>query len=239
VIGVGSLSALQALSDATSAIAVVDALQGRGYTAVIVTCDAEPVGVLAISDQLRAEAAAAVRASARLTGTTPLLLTGDNQVTADQLAMQVGISDVRAGLLPDDKVRIVRQMQAAGHKLTVVGDGINDAPALAAANAGIAMGSTGSDLTLQTADAVVIREDLTTIPSVINLSRRARRVVTANLVIASTFIGALVVWDLVGALPLPLGVAGHEGSTVIVGLNGLRLLRRAAWRRADTARWDG
>lgn len=239
VIGVGSLSALQALSDATSAIAVVDALQGRGYTAVIVTCDAEPIGVLAISDQLRAEAAAAVRASARLTGTTPLLLTGDNQVTADQLAMQVGISDVRAGLLPDDKVRIVRQMQAAGHKLTVVGDGINDAPALAAANAGIAMGSTGSDLTLQTADAVVIREDLTTIPSVINLSRRARRVVTANLVIASTFIGALVVWDLVGTLPLPLGVAGHEGSTVIVGLNGLRLLRRAAWRRADTARWDG
>jgi cation transport ATPase len=85
---------------------------------------------------------------------------------------------------------------------------------------------------VQAADAIVVRDDLTTIPAVIALSRRARRVVTANLIIAATFITGLVIWDLVGHLPLPLGVAGHEGSTVIVGLNGLRLLRRAAWRRA-------
>lgn len=97
------------------------------------------------------------------------------------------------------------------------------------------MGGAGSDLTLQTADAVVIRDDLTTIPTAINLSRRARRVVTANLIIAAIFIGVLVAWDLFGTLPLPLGVAGHEGSTVIVGLNGLRLLRRSAWRRAGTS----
>jgi cation transport ATPase len=94
------------------------------------------------------------------------------------------------------------------------------------------MGGAGSDLTLQAADAIVVRDDLTTIPAVIALSRRARRVVTANLIIAATVITSLVIWDLVGHLPLPLGVAGHEGSTVIVGLNGLRLLRRAAWRRA-------
>jgi cation transport ATPase len=94
------------------------------------------------------------------------------------------------------------------------------------------MGGAGSDLTLQTADAVVIRDDLTAIPVVIALSRRARRIVVANLIIAAVFIGTLVLWDLVGTLPLPLGVAGHEGSTVIVGLNGLRLLRRRAWSRA-------
>jgi len=88
---------------------------------------------------------------------------------------------------------------------------------------------------LQTADAVVVRDDLTTIPAVISLSQRARRVVVANLVIAATFIGVLVIWDLVGTLPLPLGVAGHEGSTIIVGLNGLRLLRQGAWRRANHA----
>jgi cation-transporting P-type ATPase J len=144
----------------------------------------------------------------------------------------MGITDVRAGLLPDDNVSAVQELQAGGQKLAVVGDGINDAPALAAAHAGIAMGGAGSGLTLQTADAVIVRDDLTTIPTIIELSRRARKVVAANLIIAATFIGTLVVWDLVGTLPLPLGVAGHEGSTVIVGLNGLRLLRQAAWRRA-------
>jgi cation transport ATPase len=130
----------------------------------------------------------------------------------------------------------VRDLEADGGRVTVVGDGINDAPALAAAHAGIAMGDGGSDLTLQTADAVVVRDDLTTIPAVIALSRRARRVVAANLIIAATFITGLVIWDLTGHLPLPLGVAGHEGSTVIVGLNGLRLLRSAAWRARSQPR---
>ena len=213
---------------------VVDSLQERGFTAVAVLRDGELAGVLGISDEVRAEAAPAVAAVTRLTGTEPVLLTGDNVATARQVAAQVGITDLRAGLLPDDKVTAVRDLEATGQRVTVVGDGINDAPALAAAHTGIAMGGAGSDLTLHTADAIVVRDDLTAIPAVIALSRRARRVVTANLVIAGTFIAGLVAWDLFGTLPLPLGVAGHEGSTVIVGLNGLRLLREAAWRRAGT-----
>jgi cation transport ATPase len=96
------------------------------------------------------------------------------------------------------------------------------------------MGRAGSDLALDTADTVIMRDDLATIPAVIALSRRARRVITANLVIAAVIIATLVVWDLAGHLPLPLGVLGHEGSTVIVGLNGLRLLRAAAWRKATS-----
>ncbi|MGY1896968.1 heavy metal translocating P-type ATPase [Nocardia gipuzkoensis] len=234
LIGVGSPAT--AGPGLASGQATVDAVQAHGYTAVIVTCEHEPIGVLALTDQLRPEAAAAVRAATELTGAEPSLLTGDNRATADRLAARVGITDVRADLLPDDKVTAVRQWQADGRTVTVVGDGINDAPALAAAEVGIAMGGAGSDLTLQTADAVVVRDDLTTIPAVIALSRQARRVVTANLAIAATFIGVLVVWDLAGNLPLPLGVAGHEGSTVIVGLNGLRLLRRAAWERAAGTR---
>ena len=226
---VGSPAALLA---GTAGTAAVHALKEHGRTAVVVLCEHRPVGVLGITDQVRPEAAGTVAALARLTGAAPVLLTGDNYATATQLAGQVGISDVRAGLLPEDKVTAVRELAAGGQRVTVVGDGINDAPALAAAHAGIAMGGAGSDLTLQAADAIVVRDDLTTIPAVIALSRRARRVVTANLIIAATFITGLVIWDLVGHLPLPLGVAGHEGSTVIVGLNGLRLLRSAAWRRA-------
>jgi heavy metal translocating P-type ATPase len=214
------------------ATAIVAGLEEGGATAVIVRVDGDVVGVLAIADNLRPAAAAAVEAITAVTGSAPLLLTGDNARAAGRLAAEVGISDVRAGLLPSDKADAVKVLEAAGERVLLVGDGVNDAPALAAAHTGIAMGRAGSDLALETADAVVVRDDLATIPAVITLSRRARRVVVANLVIAATFITVLVIWDLFRHLPLPLGVAGHEGSTVIVGLNGLRLLRKAAWRRA-------
>lgn len=219
---------------ATQAGKVIAGMQARGRTAVVVLRDGEAVAVLGFTDQVRPEAAHAVAALTESTDGTPVLLTGDNQATADRLAREFGITEVRAGLLPHDKVAAVRALEADGSRVTMVGDGINDAPALAAAHVGIAMGGAGSDLTMQTADAIVVRDDLTAVPAVIALSRRARRVVLANLAIAAGFIAVLVVWDLVGHLPLPLGVLGHEGSTVIVGLNGLRLLRSSAWRRAQT-----
>jgi P-type E1-E2 ATPase len=215
-----------------SACDVVAELESDGHSVVAVLVDGVPAGLLRLSDRVRSDAAGAVIRLSTLTGTAPVLLTGDNPVTARRLAEQVGISDVRAGLLPDDKVSAVRDLQQAGARVALIGDGVNDAPALATAHTGIAMGGTGSDLALDTADAVITRDELAAVPTVIALARRARRLVVANLIIAATFIGALVAWDLFGDLPLPLGVAGHEGSTVIVGLNGLRLLRDAAWRRA-------
>ena len=225
------------LEDLTGPVAaVVSGLEQAGRTAVLVLRDGVPIGVLGIADRLRADAAATVAALGAMTGATPLLLTGDNPRAAAALAAEVGISDVRAGLLPQDKLDTVRALQARGERVVLVGDGVNDAPALAAAHTGIAMGRAGSDLTLDTADAVIVRDELATIPAVIALSRRARRLVLANLVIAATFITGLVIWDLLGHLPLPLGVAGHEGSTVIVGLNGLRLLRNTAWHRQNLAR---
>ncbi|MFJ2708545.1 heavy metal translocating P-type ATPase [Streptomyces sp. NPDC087428] len=216
---------------------VVAELEEAGRTAAVVVRDGVPVGVLGIADRLRSDAAATVAALTRLTGRTPVLLTGDNERAARRLAAEVGITEVRAGLLPEDKAAAVKEWEAQGRKVLVVGDGVNDAPALAAAHSGIAMGKAGSDLALETADAVVVRDELATIPSVVQLSRTARRLVIQNLVIAGAFITALVAWDLIGNLPLPLGVAGHEGSTVIVGLNGLRLLRETAWPRLtkDTA----
>jgi cation-transporting P-type ATPase J len=214
------------------AAASVAALEDSGQTAAVVRVDARPVALLAIADRTRPAAGPAVAQIAKVTGTAPVLLTGDNQRAAARLASQVGIGDVRAGLLPQDKVNAVADLESRGARVLLVGDGINDAPALAAASTGVAMGRAGSDLALDTADAVIMRDDLATVPAVIALSRRARRVVTANLAIAAVIITALVTWDLAGHLPLPLGVLGHEGSTVIVGLNGLRLLRAAAWRKA-------
>ncbi|MEU2672996.1 heavy metal translocating P-type ATPase [Streptomyces sp. NPDC007164] len=211
-------------------------LEEDGRTAALVVLDGTPVGVLGIADRLRADARSTVARLTGLTGRTPVLVTGDNPRAAARLGAEAGIADVRAGLLPQEKAHTVRGMESVGHKVLMVGDGVNDAPALAVAHTGIAMGRAGSDLALETADAVVVRDELAAVPTAVALSRRCRRLVVQNLVIAAVFITGLVVWDLVGTLPLPLGVAGHEGSTVIVGLNGLRLLREAAWTRAESCR---
>ncbi len=232
-VAVGSSVRLLGSRSRHPAAAVAARLEEKGRTAVLVIQDDTPVGVLGIADRLRDKAAATVTALATATGTAPVLVTGDNPRAAAHLAAEVGIADVRAGLLPQDKVTAVQNLQQAGRKVLMVGDGVNDAPALAAAYASIAMGRAGSDLALDTADAVVVRDELATIPAVVALAQRARRLVVQNLVIAALFITGLVIWDLIGTLPLPLGVAGHEGSTVIVGLNGLRLLTDAAWRRAE------
>jgi heavy metal translocating P-type ATPase len=210
--------------------AMINAVETQGRTAVVVLADGHPVGVLTLQDQLRPTAAATVTALRDLTGNAPVLLTGDNALAARSLAAQVGIIDVYAALLPADKAERVQALRDAGGHVLVVGDGINDAPALATANLGVAMGRHGSDLTLQTADAVLVRDDLAALPALLRLSRAARHAVIQNLVLATLAIVGLVAWDLLGTLPLPLGVLGHEGGTVLIGLNGLRLLRTRAWR---------
>jgi len=205
--------------------------EAGGATAAVVSVDGDPVAVLGFTDRIRPDAARAVGELSALTVGAPMVLTGDNRAAAERVAARTGVPEVRAGLLPEEKVAVVRRCQEDGGRVLLVGDGVNDAPALATAHVGVAMGRVGSDLALESADAVVTRDELGAVPAVVALARRARRVVIANLVIAAMFIGALVAWDLFGTLPLPLGVAGHEGSTVLVGLNGLRLLRDSAWPR--------
>ncbi|MBI2710351.1 MAG: heavy metal translocating P-type ATPase [Actinobacteria bacterium] len=228
-VGQGALrDGLEGRDEARRRLALVDA---RGHTAVLVAVDGRAAGVLALADRSRPPARASVDGLRKATGRVPVLLTGDGHGPAGRLAAEVGIDDVRAGLLPGGKVDAVRELQAAGRRVLFVGDGVNDAPALAAADLGAAMH--GADLALETADLVLVGDDLIAVPAIIGLSRRARRVVAQNLVFAGTAILALVTLDLVGRLPLPLGVAGHEGSTVLVGLNGLRLLAHRAWSAQD------
>lgn len=199
-------------------------------TVVYVIIDGTTVGRITLADRLRPTAAATVKRLHQVTGNPVHLLTGDNHRAATQIAVGTGIDDVRSRLLPADKATAVRQLEQGGHRVLLIGDGVNDAPALAAATTGIAMGRHGSDLALDTADAIIVRDELEALPSLIALSKRAHRYVIANLAIAATFITVLVTWDLISTLPLPLAVAGHEGSTVIVALNGLRLLRNQAWK---------
>ncbi|GAA3716875.1 heavy metal translocating P-type ATPase [Streptomyces tremellae] len=233
---VGAPGRLAAAADpGSAAAALVAEVEAGGRTAVLVRYEGRTVGVLGVADRLRRDAARTVAALGALTGAGVTLLTGDNERAAARLAAEAGITDVRAGLLPQQKAAAVGEQAARGARVLVVGDGVNDAPALATAHVGVAMGRAGSDLALETADAVVVRDELATVPAVVALSRRARRLVVQNLVIGGVFIAGLVVWDLAGRLPLPLGVLGHEGSTVVVGLNGLRLLRDAAWHRARPA----
>jgi len=215
--------------------ACVRRMENTGRTAVVVLVDARPAGVLALADRVRPGARVTIAALTAVTGHPPVLLTGDNPRAAARLAAEVGITDVRAGLLPAQKVAHVDTLKTQGLRVMLVGDGVNDAPAMAAADLGVAMGRHGSDLALETSDAIMVRNDLAALAPVIRLSRRAHRVVKANLAFAAIVITVLVLWDMIAILPLPLAVAGHEGSTVIVGLNGLRLLRATVWRTANTA----
>lgn len=217
------------------AVPAVAEIEATGATAVVVTADGRAIGILGLHDDARRGAVAAVQALRALTGVSPVLLTGDNHAAATHLAAQLGIEDVRAGLLPEDKAATVRELESGGRRVLMVGDGVNDAPAMASAHSSMAMGRNGADLTVDTADVVTVGDDLSAIAAVIALSRRARRLVIANLVIAATVITVLVAWDLFGHLPLPLGVAGHEGSTILVALNGLRLLSNRAWRSQRSA----
>lgn len=195
-------------------------LQDDGKTVIGVINDDAWMGIVALADQLRPESVDIVK-SLHDKGITVVMLTGDNQQVAEMIAQQVGIDRVYADLLPEDKVRMVEQLEAEIGAVAHVGDGVNDAPALAIATVGMAMGGAGTDVALETADVVLMGDKIALIDNAIALSQKARRVVWQNIVFSLAVIVMLILGALLIDLPLPLGVFGHEGSTVIVVLNGL------------------
>jgi Cd2+/Zn2+-exporting ATPase len=208
----------------TEALSAVGELRSRGQTAVIVAADKRVLGVMGFTDQLRAEAAATIRALRERGIEDVVMLTGDHTDVAERVAAAVGIEHVRAEILPDRKVEEVRRLRDAHGAVAMVGDGVNDAAALAAATVGVAMGGAGTDVALESADLVLMSDDLGRLPWALDLSRRTRRTLLQNLVISLGMIVLMVGTILTVGLPLPLAVLGHEGSTVVVALNGLRLL---------------
>lgn len=231
--------------DFSPAIRMVgDGLKRQGKTAMMVvrrstvedtlgsTRDWEVVGYVAVADTVRPEAKQAV-ADLRAAGVQRVvMLTGDNQAVAHAIAEQVGIvpADVYGELMPEQKVEVIQDLVLKG-KVAMIGDGVNDAPALATASVGVAMGAGGTDVALETADVVLMSSDLTRLPFMIRLGRRAEGIIRQNVIFSIGVIVTLVLLTLVVplfvpdfVLPLPLGVVGHEGSTLIVVMNGLRML---------------
>lgn len=181
------------------------------------------LGLIAVRDVLRADARESIAALRRAGVERIVMITGDNRAAAESIAREAGIDDVRAELLPDDKLRVIEELQREG-RLAMIGDGVNDAPALARADMGVAMGARGTDVAMETADVVLMGDRLETLGYLFSLSRATRRTLVANLAIALGLIAMMVVGIFTIELPLPLAVLGHEGGTVLVSLNGLRLL---------------
>ncbi len=209
-------------------------LQTRGLTAVLMRYD-DQWACLGMQDVARPQAANTIRDLQDELGLTVSLVTGDNLPTATAIASEVGIKDIHAAMMPQDKLERVKNWEASSEKTMSVGDGINDAPALAGATIGIAMGGLGSEAAMRAADVVLVNDRIDRIPDLIRLGRRTNRTIRANLLFASGMIVTLTVLSLIWpvvpflrswapAMPLPIAVIGHEGSTVLVILNGLRLL---------------
>ncbi|MFB6077517.1 MAG: heavy metal translocating P-type ATPase [Halarchaeum sp.] len=203
-------------------------LEADGKTSVLAVAEddagARVVGWLAYTDTVREGAADVVARLRELGVEHVVMLTGDNERVAARIAESVGIDEVHAALLPEEKVERVEGLVERYDGVAMVGDGVNDAPALATASLGVAMGAAGTDVALETADVVLMGDDLAKIPYVLGLGRKTRRVLLSNFAIAFGAIAVMVSTILLGGIPLPLAVVGHEGSTVLVSLNGLRLL---------------
>ncbi|HEY0970630.1 MAG TPA: cation-translocating P-type ATPase [Gemmatimonadales bacterium] len=209
----------------TSVNGEVARLQAEGKTVILVGDASAAWALLAIRDNVRPNAAAAIRALHEAGVRKIAMLTGDNQRTADAIAREVGIDTVYADLKPEDKARIVRELTEQHGHVAMVGDGVNDAPALAEATVGVAMGAAGTDVALETADVALMGDDLEKLVDGLRLAQRNQRIVRQNLALSAAVIGVLVVGAVLGTLTLPMAVIAHEVSEFVVIASGLRMLR--------------
>jgi Cd2+/Zn2+-exporting ATPase len=205
----------------------INQLDGQGHTIMTVLLDGVPQGAIALSDRERPDARAAIARLQSLGVRPVVMLTGDRTAVAKAIGASVGVDEIRAELLPEDKITAVRELLQKHHAIAMVGDGVNDAPALAMATVGVAMGRGGTDVALEAADVALMADDLGRIPFAVALARFARGVIRQNVFVSMGMVLLLIPLTLSGVVNTTLAVIMHEGSTVAVVLNGLRLL---AWR---------
>ncbi len=198
--------------------------EADGKTVMLVARGSRVVGLVAVRDELRQEAVRSIATAKRLGVKRVVMLTGDNHTVARAIAREVGVDEVEAGLLPDEKVNAVRRLREAHGHVMMVGDGVNDAPAMATASVGVAMGGAGTDVALETADIVLMADDLTKLPLAMALSRASRRMMMQNLAVSLGVIALLVPSAVLGLVGIGWAIVLHEGSTLVVVANALRLL---------------
>jgi heavy metal translocating P-type ATPase len=203
----------------------IDRLQAGGKTVVIVGSEKEPWGLVAIRDNLRPRAREAIQALHAEGIEKVVMLTGDNPLTAGAIASELDIDEVYADLKPEEKASKVRELSLRYGHVAMVGDGVNDAPALAEATVGVAMGAAGTDVALETADVALMADDLEKLSYALHLAKRCQSTVNQNLVLSAFVISALVIGAILGIFSLPVAVLGHELSEFVVIGSGLRMLR--------------
>ena len=203
---------------------IVQTWEKQGKTVVYMSEEDTVIGVLALRDKIRQNSLRVINELKDM-GIRTIMLTGDSKTAAEAVALEIGIDEFYADLLPEDKTKIINSLNVKYGKVAMVGDGVNDAPALAAASVGIAMGTGGTDVAMETADVILMSDEVEKIPFAINLGRRTNRVIKQNLAFATMVVLTLISLNFIGGINLPEGVVGHEGSTVLVILSGLRLLR--------------
>ncbi len=210
---------------AAGLVQIVEQLENQGRTTMVVSRAGRFLGVLALADTLRPGVQETLRALRRLGIEKLVMLTGDNDDVAAEVGRQAGVTDVRANLLPEQKLAAIRSLQRAYGPIAMIGDGVNDTPALASATVGIAMGGAGTAVALETADVALMGDDLGKLPLAVGLGRRSRAIIRQNLAIALGIIFLLILTSVLGWIELSGAVVLHEGSTILVVLNALRLLR--------------
>ncbi len=212
--------------DDGSAARAAEALASEGKTPMIVAVDDQVIGVVAVADQIRQDAPEMVARLHRAGVEKVVMLTGDTRLVAEAVGKATGIDEIHASLLPEDKLDVVAQMQRQGHVMAMVGDGVNDAPALATANIGVAMGAAGSAVAVETADIALMGDNLLKLPEAIGLAKRTVAVMRQNIAIALITVVLLLAGVFAGGVTMSVGMLVHEASVLVVIINAMRLLRK-------------
>ncbi|MEP0712768.1 MAG: heavy metal translocating P-type ATPase [Algoriphagus sp.] len=224
---IGNLDLYEALDDnkpSQEIIEKIESLESNGNTTILVRKNDTYIGIIGLMDTPRAAAKSTLAALKEIGIKKMIMLSGDNQKVADAIAQEVGLTGEKGSLLPEEKVEAIKQLKQSESKIAMVGDGVNDAPAMAASTVGIAMGAAGSDVALETADIALMADKLEILPFAIGLSRKAKGIIKQNLWISLGVVGLLIPATIFGFASIGVAVLIHEGSTIVVVVNALRLL---------------